>query len=651
MKVDQAMRIRRLLTALLIAIPCTAAPAQTIPYDVEIGYRWLDTSGNRDMYKSQINEQSGFLLRALTLSMADPDGTGTLLDHLRIDASDLGTGPSGSLRLTAGRNDIYRLRLDYRDADLYSALPAFANPLLGQGIIPGQQTYDRNRDRLNLDLELLPGRRIVPLIGYSWNRLEGPGTTTFTLGGDEFRLGSDLEATDEEIRIGAAFNFGMVQGVVTQGWRDYDSRENLTLITGAGSGNSPNPILGRPITSDTIQRESRTDAEAPFTQVFVSAQPLERLRLIGNYDRSSADADDIENDTASGSFVSFPLGRFFDGRVEDVSGNASNDSWRGGLRAEYALSNQYMITASATRHHRELEGSSLITTIFIDSITFGGADPRDLERILAAQNAMEREDDRISIGAAGRAIGPFSFRAEYSETNQDVVVTPDLSEIVVPGGQGGSFSRDISSIDLGAGWARSGFTIGAEYRRDDADDVILRTDYRDRDRIRLRAGWRTPGNLLRVGLTGEETNQDNDQPGIDFDAEVRQFTGDLEVSPIETVRIRASFSRFDADSRILFRRPENFVIQTSEYSQDGDVIEGGLLLLFSEWFFDVSASRIENEGSSPYEIDRLRVRGGYDFTERVGVLAEWLSDSYDEPLLPLADYEADRFGLYLRLRP
>ena len=53
----------------------------------------------------------------------------------------------------------------------------------------------------------------------------------------------------------------------------------------------------------------------------------------------------------------------------------------------------------------------------------------------------------------------------------------------------------------------------------------------------------------------------------------------------------------------------------------------------------------------PFEINRLRARLGYDINERIGVLAEWLTDSYDEPLLPIADYEADRYGLYLRLRP
>lgn len=645
------MNLNRIAATLLLLLPCGGAVAQTTPYDVEIGYRWLDTSGNRDMYKSQINEQSGFLLRAFTLTTTDLDGTATLVDHFRVDASDLGAGPSGSLRISAGKSDLYRLRINYRTADLYSALPAFANPFIGQGIIPGQQTYDRERETVDFDLELLPGGRIVPLIGYSRNRLDGPGRTTYTLGGDEFRLGSDLRATDSEFRVGAAFNFGTIQGVLTQGWRDYDANEVLTLTTGAGAGNNPGGVLGGPITADTIRRESRTDSEAPFTQFFVAAQPLERLRLIGNFDRSSADSDDVEEESASGSFVSFPIGRFFDGRLQDVTGRASNESWRGGLRAEYALSNAVMLTGTASRQHRELEGSSLISTVFLDSITFGGVDQRDLETILETENAMEREEDRFSIGAVGRSIGPFTLRAHYSESHQDITVSPDISEIVVPGSQGGSFDRKVRTIDAGAGWAGNGFTVGADYRRDRADDAVLRTDFVDRDRIRLRAGWRTPGNLLRLGVTAEEMNQDNDRPGIDFDAEVRQFTADFEVSPLTAVRLRGSFSRFDADSTITIRRPENFRLEPSIYSQSGDMIEGCVMVLLEDWTFDGSIGRMENDGSSPFDIDRYRLRLGYDVNERVGVIAEWLSDAYEEPLLPIADYDADRLGLFVRLRP
>ena len=34
-----------------------AAHAQTVPFDLEIGYRWLDLKGSNEMYRTQINER------------------------------------------------------------------------------------------------------------------------------------------------------------------------------------------------------------------------------------------------------------------------------------------------------------------------------------------------------------------------------------------------------------------------------------------------------------------------------------------------------------------------------------------------------------------------------------------------------------------
>jgi hypothetical protein len=647
------MKLQRIATTLtlLAALSSPAALAQNIPYDLEIGFRWLSVSGSEAMYRTQINERSGFLLRGLTLTTTDFDGHTTLVDRFRIDVSELGAGPAGSLRIEAGRQDLYRLRFGYRTADLYSALPTFTNLYLAEGIFPGQQTYDRRRDMIDLDVELMPGRSVVPFIGYSWNRLDGPGTTTFALGGDEFLLGSDLNERGSELRAGAAFNFNNVYGVVTQGWRDHRSTELLTLAPGAEAGNNPNPVLGRPVFSETITRDSRTDVRSPYTQLFVTAQPLQRLRLVANYDRFTADADGLENETAAGSYVSFALGRFFGGRVEDIVSSARNTTWRSGIRGEYALTNHVSISAGAKRQHRELDGSALISTVFLQSITFGGVDPRDLERVLSTNNALERDEDVLSVGVIARALGPITLRGEFTETRQDVLVEPDIAQIIVPGSQGGAFDRRVRSLEGAASYALNRLTIGASARRDRADEAVLRTDFIDRDRFRIRAGWRTPGNLLRFGLTAEEMNQENARPGIDFDSTFRQFSGDVEVAPHTAVRLRGSFSRFDADSVMTIRRPENFRLETSAYTQRGDAIEAGVMLLLAPFTFDASAGRIENEGNAPFSIDRYRARLGYDVNERIGVIGEWSSDRYDDPLLAFADYDANRIGLFLRLRP
>ena len=79
-----------------------AVVAQSIPVDLELGYRFVDVSGNDQMYRTQVNDRPGLLLRSLDFT--GPELTGGLLDSLHIDGSDIGAGPAGRFRLLAGQN-------------------------------------------------------------------------------------------------------------------------------------------------------------------------------------------------------------------------------------------------------------------------------------------------------------------------------------------------------------------------------------------------------------------------------------------------------------------------------------------------------------------------------------------------------------------
>ena len=41
------------------------ARAQAIPFDIEVGYRFLTISGSEESYRSQVNEREGILVRSI----------------------------------------------------------------------------------------------------------------------------------------------------------------------------------------------------------------------------------------------------------------------------------------------------------------------------------------------------------------------------------------------------------------------------------------------------------------------------------------------------------------------------------------------------------------------------------------------------------
>jgi hypothetical protein len=631
-----------------------SAPASDrLPYDLEIGFRTLNVSGNKGMYRTQINEQSGLLVRSFTLLTTDlGGGSSRLFDRFRVDASDLGAGPSGSLRIEADKSDRYHFRLAYRHSNAFSALPEFANPLVGQGIIPGQHTYDRTRNSLDADLDLLPGHSVTPFIGFSIHRLSGPGSSTYTLGSDEFRLSQDLKDSEEEVRLGTGFNLGWLYGSATQGWRRARGSEQLTLAATDGGGNSPDPLLGRSILATDLTRNDSTRVNTPFTSLFLTGQLGKRVRLVGDYVRFSADSSGDMTESAAGSFVSLALSRFFNGVTDSASSSAKNTTWRGGGRVEAVLSEGIVGYAGYEKDHRDLEGSALINTLFLQTLTFGGVDPRDVQVILNARSSIGRNDDVANIGVSARALGPFAVRVEYREAKESLSVAPDLSEIVVPGNQGGDFERRVGTLDANASFARAGFTLGAAYRHDRANEPIFRTDFKSRNRVRLRGAW-SATKWVRAGVTAEETRQQNDQPGIALDGKNRQYSGELEVMPHQGLTLHGSLSRFRANNSILIRRPENFNVEPSLYVEDGRSGEGGVALNLAPVSFDVSAVRFTNRGDNPFDIHRIRVRVGFDLPAktRSGIVAEYDQDKYSESGAAFADFNAARLGLFLRYRP
>jgi hypothetical protein len=638
------------LSAALLAI-AFSAHAQVVPFDLEIGFRSLDLKGNEDMYRTQINEQNGLLIRSFTLSTSDFNGDTTLIDRFRIDVSDLGAGPARSVRLVAAKTSAYDLKIGYRSTNDFSALPAFANPLLDQGIIPGQHTYQRTRSMFDVDLELVPDRAIVPFIGFTWNDNHGPGRTTYTLGQDEFSLDQALSERDREFRAGAAFHFASIQGQFTEGLRNFRSDETLTLASGAGAGNNLGTILGQPITATSISRIDNSRVKTPFTNFYITDQVMKRLRLIGNYVRFSADSGSRETEADAGSFVSFPISRFFNGINEHDSSSAKNKTWRGGGRAEVSLYPNVDFIAGYQKEHRELDGTALIDTTFLQTITFAGFDKRDIETILASSGSIDRNEDVLNAAISARAIGPFAFRGEYREAKQDVTVSPDLSEIVVPGAQGGEFTRRVHTLDINGTYTQSGLMLGAAWRKDSANQPIFRTDFLDRDRVRLRGSWTSPKNFFRAGVTAERTNQSDDRPDIGFDARIRQYSGDVEVVPVTWLHLRGSLSQFRADSNISFRHPEDFSIDQSVQAENGKAHEGGVSFLHGPFSLDASLGRFANRGTTPFDINRYRARLTYDFGPKTGMAAEWNRDKYSEASPSFGDFEADRLGLYFRWHP
>ena len=65
---------------LALALCAPFAGAQSTSLDIEAGYQEVDVNGNEDMFRTQINQQDGFVLRNFSINFVDPTGDAGFVD-------------------------------------------------------------------------------------------------------------------------------------------------------------------------------------------------------------------------------------------------------------------------------------------------------------------------------------------------------------------------------------------------------------------------------------------------------------------------------------------------------------------------------------------------------------------------------------------
>jgi hypothetical protein len=640
------MTTRMLATLVLLAAAAGPAASQQLQFDLSAGYQWLDVTGNADVFRSQAREKEGLSLDSLSLVATDQRSS-RLFDRLRLEAAGLGETADSRVHLELDRAKLFSLRLAYRRAEVFSALPQIANPFAAAGITPGQHTLDRQRDLFDLQLALLPGRWLVPIVGYTRTAYAGTARTTYHLGNDEFQLASDLDETVDEYRIGVEFEAAGLRGGVIQGWRETDSSEKLALLPGAGAGNNQQPTLGRDVTATSLERRIATSASAPFTNAYVSGVLGGRVRLLGSFATTNAESESSEFDSAVGQFASFELRRFFLGVTETAQGRAESPAWRGQLRVELPLLAWLDLSAGYTASHRELDGHSFVTSEYFDTLNFSGVELGDLSTVLEARTAWERDEGVAELRLAARPVPWLRVWGAAATVDSDVTVAPAAAEVVLPGGQGGSYTRTIHRLSGGAAVEAGPAALSAEWTTDNADEAVVRTDFLDRNRLRLRGSFK-PSSWLRLSAVGEQLEATNATPGIDASVDSTRWGGELEMTPTPWLSLRGGINLYQSDSRFTVRRPQDFGLEPSIYAEDGEEVDGAVALDLGRFEAQVGTTRATYEGSTPFDLDRTFLRFELGLTGTLGVLGHFEHREYREASFPVANYEADRYSLLLR---
>src|SRR5262249_4876322 len=206
----------------------TPASDQGVTGNIDFGYRFLTgVGGNFESYRSIVNLGEGPKLFGWNLSFEDPK------KHYfdRIDTQGLGWGgdPWTTARLNARKTSVYDLRFDYRNIAYFNNLPSYADPLINvpAGFFLDENSFDLRLRVFDLQLDLRPGKRVIPYFSFTRNWNQGRGITTFVSNSNEYPVNSLYRETTDSYRGGVRIEMNKYHITLEQGGVNYG--ENQTV--------------------------------------------------------------------------------------------------------------------------------------------------------------------------------------------------------------------------------------------------------------------------------------------------------------------------------------------------------------------------------------------------------------------------------------
>jgi len=451
---------------------------------IDVGARWLsDVSGDFRSYRSIVNLGEGPKLFGFEANYRNPDAK--LLNGFSLSARNWGGDPFTTLHLTAERTKWWRLTADYRSMLYFNFLPSFANPRQAQpglttpssgpDLFLNQRGFDQRRRSTDIDLELLPGGRIVPYVGFSRNAGDGTGVTPFVAAGNEYPVSTSLRDEANTYRGGVRLEFERFHATLEQGGITYKDDQSV-FTRDRNLGNRTTTAFGQSLFLADLNQAYGVRGESIYSKALVTGSPLSWLHAFGQFLYSRPRTDVSYNHTAQGLFV-LGLARFFNTgqTLLDTAANQPHTSASGGVEAQ-AGRFRFVHTFFTDRFHNS--SSALLTeTLFFTPTLQEAATAFTTDRLVV-------NNHRSQTDAFFDATRKLTFRGGYRYVWGDAAVRAgqvnpygprELGDLRQHVGIGGVNFRPAA----GSSW-------NAEYERSSADRVYFRTSLADYHKLRVR---------------------------------------------------------------------------------------------------------------------------------------------------------------------
>lgn len=602
--------------------PAAAASSggEALSGHIDIGARWVTRAGDFNTYRSLVNLSQGTRLSNAELKW-EPSSS-RLLDSASLQMLNWGGDPYNTARLDALKRGKYRYTGAYSNIAYFNALPSFANPGAGgTGLFLNQRTMDtrvRNYDNL---LELFPGTRFTPYVGYSRNSSYGNGVTPLVLENNEYPLRNVIDWSQYEVRGGLRLEMARWHATVEEGGRRFEDNQNV-FSTEPLPGNRLTPYLGQWLNLDSGNQLYRIRGEGEYTKGLLTASPAGWLDLSGSFIRSRPKTYSELNQSQTGSILSpdDPL-VLLTGTTDYFFGNSTMPHVSASASAEARAGGRLRLRESweTDRFHTDGIGALRSVLLFapasstLTSLTAG-------ERLEVTRNRQQVEalyDVLQSVTVRG------GYRYEWGHSTMkassySVSGPQDRLELERRTGLAGFSVRPVQRLSLTGDFE---FTDGVK--------TYYRTGLMDTNNVRLQGRLSLPAGFF-LNANFNYFKNENPEAGIQYDYKAQAVAASLQWLPGsgKNASVVAEYQRSVIRSDINFLYPLGLFPVASNYR---DYAHTGTLLVdlrlpFSKAYsgrLSFGGSFITTSGVRPTDYYEPQGRLLLPVTPKLQFFSEW----------------------------
>ena len=470
---------------------------------VDLGYRAiLNNSGNFEDYRSVVNLYDGVRLFGLDFVIVDPKKR--LFDRIDARANNWGD-PYNTAHIGVVKQRIYNFTADYSNIAYFDAVPSFANPFLPSGF--NEQSFDTYRRNTSINLDLFPGRRIIPYFAYDRNSGYGSGIETWVQdANDEFAVPAKFHDHTDNYRGGIHVELNRLHVTLEHGetrFREDDSGYDTIHTT----GDNPAPLFGQQLYLNSLTQRYSIQGTGDYEKGLLTANPFSWLDVYGEFLYSYPQIKVNYTDLAQGSFADLTALLFYSIQGTTALGNANQPHVTGNMGFEVRPLKRLRIVESLFLDREHDAASPYVLTQLVAT----GITPQNIASALNYKQVVNYNQQQVE--AIYDATSKLTLRAGYRYVWGDATVL--AGQLSQTGNLvSGSLNRNVALAGMTyRPWKK--LSMNLDYEGGASDNIYFRTSLNDYQKGRARANYQI-ASTLSAQVRFQVLDNQNPDPSIRY---------------------------------------------------------------------------------------------------------------------------------------